>query len=313
MSIIDLKKQVNILDYASYIGFHPYKVGKWYSLKEHDSVRIDPVKNLFYRNSTGDSGSVIDFVMAFTGKELGDAIKELEAFSGSDREVLASCLYHEELHSKEAAFTLPEKAESYKNIYAYLIKTRGIKKEIVDYMVKHKHLYQDIHNNCVFVSYREGEPVFASLRGTNTEKRFVADVSGSDYSYGLFFEGDKRGVGLLITESVIDLLSLMTLNSLFTEKKLAVLKDESNGNPFGFTADFLSLSGVGKTEPVLRHLREHNYRWIALALDNDDAGRAAAEKITKEILDNELLEENQIVVMFPREKDWNEDLLILKS
>ena len=46
-----IKEDISITDYAVRLGFTLKKVGSYYTLKEHDSVRIDPVKNKFYRNS----------------------------------------------------------------------------------------------------------------------------------------------------------------------------------------------------------------------------------------------------------------------
>ena len=73
-----IKENIKIVDYARKIGFTPKKVGRYYTLKEHDSVRIDPVKNIFWQNSTGKSGSVIDFSIAFEGKTLAEALRDFE-------------------------------------------------------------------------------------------------------------------------------------------------------------------------------------------------------------------------------------------
>lgn len=45
--------------------------------------------------------------------------------------------------------------------------------------------------------------------GTNTYKRFVADVKGSDYSKGFYV--DNQADKLFVGESVIDIMSKMTL------------------------------------------------------------------------------------------------------
>ena len=56
-------------------------------------------------------------------------------------------------------------------------------------------------NNCVFVKDQ-----FACLRGT--KGRFVGDVPGCDYSKGFFFGNTNQN--LIITESVIDIMSVMS-------------------------------------------------------------------------------------------------------
>lgn len=42
-----IKEQIRIIDYAPRLGFTVKRKGKYYSLKEHDSVIIDPEKKLF--------------------------------------------------------------------------------------------------------------------------------------------------------------------------------------------------------------------------------------------------------------------------
>ena len=124
MTIQEIKKQIRIINFAREIGLHPLPVGHYYTLKEHDSVRIDPVKNIFIRNSTGDCGSVIDFAMTFTGCSLPEAIKALSDRSGSEAQVTA--IYVPSRESESKLLELPERDTSYRNVFAYLIKSRGI-------------------------------------------------------------------------------------------------------------------------------------------------------------------------------------------
>ena len=287
----DIKNRVSIVDYARSIGLHPIKIGSFYTLKEHDSVRISESKNVFYRNSTGECGSVIDFAMCFAGKSLPEAIKELSA-GILDTEVKAITPQPIKEEKKDLQICLPKHDKTYKNVYAYLIKTRGIDKEIVDFMIKNKMLYQDKHKNCVFVSYKEGIPKFACIRGTNTYKKFIADVSGSDYSYGFFmqFENSDR---LIITESVIEALSYICLD----KKK----------------ADYLALAGICKFEESLTEDRLKKYREIIIALNNDSPGRKVSLQIKKLILGIKSISCDMVKVIVPKkENDWN-DVLVNKK
>ena len=54
-----IKEQIRIIDYAPRLGFTVKRKGKYYSLKEHDSVIIDPEKNCFWRNSVPTIGTAI--------------------------------------------------------------------------------------------------------------------------------------------------------------------------------------------------------------------------------------------------------------
>ena len=293
---IDQIKRISIVEYAKEIGFHPYRVGHYYSLKEHDSVRIDPDKNIFVQNSTGAGGSVIDFAMTFQGMDLKRAIRTLGGKTAAGSVQERKDPDPETRKEKIGDLKLPEKDSTMKNIFAYLIKTRGIDQSIVQEMVQRKALYQDIHKNCVFVSRdNTGKPVFASIRGTNTYKKFVADAFGCDYSYGLFLP--NGGERLIVTESAIDAMSVMNLLEI--------------GGTDHKAYDYLALSGCGKTEVIETHLRNHDYRIVDLCLDNDEAGRKAAKALSVRIKE---ISKAAVYTELPgNEKDYNDVLKQVKS
>lgn len=90
---------------------------------------------------------------------------------------------------------LPEASDSVRNVFAYLIKTRAIAKEVVTELMKRQMIYQDIHKNCVFVGYdidNMDKVVYACLRGTNTYKQFRGDVQGCDYSKGIYVQNGSE-------------------------------------------------------------------------------------------------------------------------
>lgn len=293
---IDQIKRISIVDYAEEIGFHPYKIGHYYSLKEHDSVRIDPDKNIFVQNSTGAGGSVIDFAMTFQGMDLKRAIRTLGGKTAAGSVQERKDPDPEKRKEKIGDLKLPEKDSNMKNIFAYLIKTRGIDQSIVQEMVQRKALYQDIHKNCVFVSRDDsGKPVFACIRGTNTYKKFVADAFGCDYSYGLFLP--NGGDRLIVTESAIDAMSVMNLLEI--------------GGTDHKAYDYLALSGCGKTEVIETHLHNHDYRIVDLCLDSDEAGRRAAKALSVRIKE---ISKAAVYTELPgNEKDYNDVLKQVKA
>lgn len=96
-------------------------VGRYFTLKEHDSVRIDPDKNRFVQNSTGVKGSIIDFVMQFENTDKTTAIRRLLDYSGIHSELTNSRnnLNHNVNHSdhtKNKKLSLPERAAHMKNV-----------------------------------------------------------------------------------------------------------------------------------------------------------------------------------------------------
>lgn len=282
-------KKISITEYARQMGFTPVKIGSYYTLKEHDSVRIDPRKNIFFRNSTGDRGTVIDFVMAFKGVSCGEAIKLL------CDEIELPKVYKEQnsVPQKKKELILPAKARNMKNVFAYLVKTRCINQKIVQEMVDRDMLYQDERNNCVFVSRNEnGKSVFATVRGTNTDKKWVGDLSGCDYSHSFFIDNCSRN--LIVTESVIDAMSMMDI------------KEQKGENHQEY--NYLSVSGLGKSREALGyHLGKTLYDIVFLAFDNDDKGREIAKEMKKYI--ESINQDISVSMLIPEAaKDWNEEL-----
>ena len=282
-------KKISITEYARQMGFTPVKIGSYYTLKEHDSVRIDPRKNIFFRNSTGDRGTVIDFVMAFKGVSCGEAIKLL------CDEIELPKVYKEQnsVPQKKKELILPAKARNMKNVFAYLVKTRCINQKIVQEMVDRDMLYQDERNNCVFVSRNEnGKSVFVTVRGTNTDKKWVGDASGCDYSHSFFIDNCSRN--LIVTESVIDAMSMMDI------------KEQKGENHQEY--NYLSVSGLGKSREALGyHLGKTLYDIVFLAFDNDDKGREIAKEMKKHI--ESINQDISVSMLIPEAaKDWNEEL-----
>lgn len=287
-----LKEQIDIRDYAGYLGYTVVRKGRYFSLKEHDSVRIDPDKNCFWRNSRqgqgssfGRGGSVIDFVMEFTGADKKEALLALEKYAGcmepvwQDRKRPVTGKTH-----PGGKLELPDPAPDMKRVFAYLVKTRKIRAGIVQELVQGKQLYQDDHGNCVFVSFKDGVPVFACRRGTSTANPFYGDVRGCDYDqcFHISYEADR----LYVTESVIDAMSVMTLRENYKEW------------------NYLALAGGGKWNAIQSHMSGIREVWIGT--DQDDMGLETAKKIAAWV--NAWHPEIMIVFDLPEKKDWNKVL-----
>lgn len=287
---IDKIKQLSIIEYATMIGLHVKRVGNHHTtLSEHTSVRIDRVKNVFYRNSNGKCGNVINFAMEFRNLDFVNALKELD-------EIVNGTHYEPKTHVQEKlkepekkVFKLPPKNTDNKHTIAYLTKTRQISPFIVNDFINNKNLYEDENRNCVFVSYdKNGKANFGNKRGTNTYKRFVSDIAGSDYTHCFYI--DNNSASMIVTESVIDSMSIMS----------TISNNKTNYKSF----NYLALSGASKIIAVENHIKENpNIKNVITSLDNDEAGRINAEKIHK------LLEPYKVNVIdkFPTEKDWNDE------
>ena len=296
--ISDIKSNISIVDYAQQIGFTVKRVGNYYTLKEHDSVRIEPSRNVFVQNSTGIKGSIIDFVMHFENLDKAAAINQLAKYINADTSILSTPNHNYPQFSAERSdnvpLILPNKAKTMKNVFAYLINTRKIDSKIVNQWVKNKNLYQDTHNNCVFVTYdNNGKANFVSQKGTNTSKPFRADIKGSDYNCCHFINNNAKS--LIVCEAVIDLMSVQT-----------ILK--ANGRDIN-NYNYLSLNGSTKVNAINNALAQSTTESVVIAVDNDKAGKIASEAL-KSII-SEYDEKNiKVIDYLPKnEKDWNAELV----
>lgn len=303
----EIKSQIKIEDYARRMGYSVEKKGSYFSLKEHDSVIIDPRKNCFWRNSEpgsgkaiGKGGSIIDFVCMFKNVSLHEALKELSMeVQGKygyppDRSAFCKMTRPKQKGNFLSAATvlaLPEQDANMKNVFAYLIQTRCISQRVVQAFVDRHMLYQDQNKNCVFVSFdmeNPEKPVFACRRGTNTRHPFYGDVAGCDYQQCFYYSNHTDR--LYVTESVIDAMSVMSLKA-----------DQD-------TYDYLALAGVGKLDVIRTYLQNPKIKEVWIGTDQDEHGRLAARMLADEV--RERRPDIRVVMDLPDSsyKDWNDVL-----
>lgn len=297
-----IKENISILDYARQMGYTPERCGNQYALKEHDSVRINPDRNIYYRHSTERGGSIIDFVMEFEGLSQDEAIRKLRGMlTPANRTVMPSRAEPQKQPEPHKKVQLPKAFNGrFSRVYAYLTKTRCIDSEIVNAMVKRKALYEDERHNCVFVGYNEkNEAAYGCVRGTNTQtdKPYRGDCTGSDKTVGWYI--DNKANTLIITEAPIDAMSFMSLLKLHGKDYRAY--------------NYLALGGVAANalERLFAEGKNRQISRIYLATDNDDAGNAARTKLRKAL---EACKYNgKVIDKKPLAKDWNDDLKSLKQ
>lgn len=125
-------------------------------------------------------------------------------------------------------------------------------------------IYQDAeHRNAVFVGYNaEGKADFACVRGTYLSKKFVKDIEGCNYDNCIFI--DNNSTSLVVTESIIDALSYMSM----------LASHGKDYNQYSYNA----LSGTGKIQAVINNVKAHeNINTVVIAFDNDKGGIEAGE------------------------------------
>ncbi len=290
-------KQFDLVQLAIELGYTPIAIGRnYFTLKEHDSVRIKINTNTFTRYSNGAFGDPVSFLMEFATyrsnkfKSLSYCVMWLENKLNIDNKVDIS----KHKAKTQKVLILPEKDINYRRIYAYLIKTRMIDREIIDSFVKRKMLYQEKeHKNAVFIGYDTvGKPVYAMQRSTLPNFRFINELEGCNYDYGISYSNDNADT-LIITEAVIDMMSIMTI---YKEKN------------FHKKHSFLALGGTDKDNCIYKYLDEHlNICEVLLGLDNDEAGIKATKRIQEKLQSN--YKNIKRMVIRPTAKDWNEELI----
>lgn len=307
MGFIERIKDIPITDFAERMGYTLVEKGSRYrSLKEHDSVMINIEKNAFWRNSKfqrgekGSAGSVIDFAIEFCGyRDHKEAIRELarmyniqsdpsEEKRGNqvERRPQKTTVNEKAVVKEPKVLALPHRDTNNKRVFRYLIQERNVDASVVRYFVAKGYLYQDEHCNCVFKTDK-----FACLRSTGG-KKFAIDVSGCDYNECFFIHPNDKANTLIVAESVIDIMSIMS----------QMVKEGRRYTDYSY----LALAGVGKLPSLFIHLtKEPKFHSVILALDNDEWG----EKTTRIAADG-LVEfgfnGRYAVATAPSGKDWNE-------
>lgn len=309
-------RHCSALEYARSQGYELVRVGSFYTLRQHDSMRFSSDGSWFW-NSRGLKGGAIDFIMHYENRTLPEAVLILNGLdphaTSEVKQMSARFLPKEEdllATKEEKTLELPPKAEDLRHIFAYLATTRGIDYQLIKQLVMERRLYESqtlsngkTHNNAVFLALDEqGHPRGATIRGCSTGSSFKMEASGSNKSYPFELHG-KRGeeTTLYIFESPIDALSHATLYKSNHVEDKHICR--------------ISIGGNGKVEAILRTLQQRPIKSVVFCLDNDDAGQKIYDRLRAELLasDTGLTSENISQEKVPSGKDWNEYLLQLQT
>ena len=310
---IDKANQTNLEEFLQQKGERLRKTGSESvliykdSTGEHDSISVR--RNRWYDHKNMRGGYPLKFMQEFYGMNFRTAMKELlhgeepelgrkknaEQEQDKAKEKEENAIKNDvnpfENKMEKSEFILPEKDSNMKRVFAYLLKTRFLDKDVVKSFVEQKTLYQEKeHGNVVFVGTdRDGVAKSACKKSTAEQsKSFRMTVAGSNCRYGFCWRGDSSK--LYVFEAAIDLMSFITLRN-----------DEWKAD------SFLALDGLS-AKPLLQFLEEQkNIHEIFLCLDYDAAGMEACDKL-KDILIEKGYEAEKIKREYPLYKDWNEQL-----
>ena len=308
---IDKANQTNLEEFLQQKGEHLRKTGSESvliykdSTGEHDSISVR--RNRWYDHKNMRGGYPLKFMQEFYGMNFRTAMKELlhgeepelgrkknaeqeKSKVSEETEVNGNTAKCED-GTKKSEFKLPEKDSNMKRLFAYLLQTRFLSKDVVKSFVEQNILYQEKeHGNVVFVGTdKDGAPKSACKKSTAEQtKGFRMTVAGSDCRYGFCWRGENTK--LYVFEAAIDLMSFITLRN-----------DKWKAD------SFLALDGLS-SKPLLQFLEDQkNIYEIFLCLDYDVAGIEACDKL-KDILIEKGYVTEKIKREYPLYKDWNEQL-----
>ena len=235
----------------------------------------------WYSHYESKGGHAVIFVMRYFGLSFQNAVEEL--IGGST----ISSVQQDMVIAKEMkSLVLPQRSETTNRLLRYLTGERFIAREIVEYFVNTKTLYEDAkYHNCVFVGLDEsGVPRHCHIRSTSGN--YKRTEAGSQAAYSFHHDGESEW--LFVFESPIDMLAFITLHRKDWQKY-----------------SYVALCSVSERALLHRLEVNPNLQKIVLCLDNDNTGISACERI-KSILRNKGY--SDIRIFHSINKDWDEDI-----
>ena len=135
---IQQARRVDLVAYLIAKGENLKRVGKNFTIEEHDSLYIK--SNMFVWYSRNQKGNPIDFLMCYYNMPFQQAVEELTGTPLNDVQI--------------PSYKPPEphiRADNEKRVLGYLCKKRGLKNSLIFDLIKQGKLYKDTNYNCNFV------------------------------------------------------------------------------------------------------------------------------------------------------------------
>lgn len=278
--------EVDLEDFLSRQGEKLLRSGREKRLASDHSITVRG--NRWYDHAAEKGGYAIDFVQMFYHSTFPEAVTML--LGGEQGQAYRSS--EERTVQPPKPFALPEANADMRRVYAYLTRTRCLPGNIVSEFARAGMIYEDAkYHNAVFVGFdTEGKARHAHKRGTYTKgDAFKGNVDGCNPRYSFHYIGQDDIC--YVFEAPIDMLSFIAMYQ----------KDWRRHS-------YAALCGVAE-HAMLQLLKDApQVKKIGLCLDNDKAGIQARERLTGILLEHGYAE---TFSLFPKEKDWNQDLQTL--
>ena len=293
--MIDRAKEMDLLTYLR--TYEPQELvhfgGSTYCTREHDSLKISNGKWCWFSRGIGGR-TALDYLIKVKEVPFTEAVERIVGRAAERPPISYTC----QQPKQTKTLLLPQASRCATHAVEYL-HSRGIDYELIDFCIRTGRLYESYpYHNVVFVGKdKDGQPRYACLRGIGTD--FKGEATGSDKRFSFSIPAEEPSPVLYLFESAIDLLSFATMA-------------QADNLPWR-SQHLLSLAGVYQPKKNLterhlplalsRYLRDHReIQTIYLCLDNDLAGRSAADAIRQQLAGRYVVRDG-----FPRQgKDYND-------
>lgn len=282
---LDRANNIDLVDMLTRQGEKLKKQGRVHRWMRYDSTVI--YQNKWFRHSRQIGGGPIQFMKEFYGYDFVDAVKYL--LNGEEG---AEFVQADTAEYVKPEFKMPEISKNMHRTFAYLVQTRKIDPDVVQFFVEQKKIFEtEKYHNVAFCGYDEnGEIKQMHLRSTLSNSRFFQDVEGSEKQYYFRHIGTDNEV--YVFEAAIDMLSYISMHK-------EIWQEHSYVCLGGVAID--ALNNVLKNNP---HIDT-----VHMCVDRDQRGDEVAERIGGELTERKI-EWDRIL---PELKDWNEDLVTIRE
>lgn len=284
--------QADIVSILERCGERVRVVGSEYEwLCNGQSVSIKD--NLWFHHYEQIGGNTVSFVKKFFGMDYPQALALIlgeEAGQVYTKPIGSTATMKPEKVKRD--FELPTRNRTMNLVFRYLVKDRGIDRDVVDAFAHKGLIYESAgKHNAVFVGTdKNGTPKHAHLRSTIPDSKWRINQRDSDNRFTFNWRGTNQKVYLF--EAPIDLMSYICMH-----------KDNWQENSY--------IAACSVSEKSLMQMLEDNpdLTEVYICLDNDKAGQEATARIKNHLSENGY----DAQILIPNEKDWNEDLLAMKQ
>ncbi|CYU67348.1 PBECR4 domain-containing protein [Streptococcus suis] len=337
-------KALSILEVAKSLGMDMERSShKEYYWKEHDSFKINTVKNTWtWYSRTGKFGDTIDLVREIKGGSYRDAMTFLETGNFPEATIV-------EEERKHFRYTLAPYEQPFRKARSYLKQTRGLSDETIDFFLEKGVLaeasYRDrdgyVEDVLVFKFLdRNHHIVGASLQGLSS---FPDRHEGKGYLKKIMYQSEgvaglNVAIGspkrLIVAEAPIDLMSYYELHKDELEDVCLVAMDGlKEGTLSRYAMEVLQERGAAK-EVVLDYTQSKDVRqasnflsetarltnlfhdnnhqdFLTLAVDNDKAGQDFIDQLQEKKIP--VVDGRPPLATNEKKMDWNAYLQLKKK